>query len=217
MEIICESCGSTLNIPDQKIPRGQKVRTSCPKCKAKLTFGAKPPSKGEETRREEKEKSPHYEYGAEDSDLDSYEEGIKLAFILERNPAAREKLKNASEGLGYKSVFAEDSRSAISKMRFHHFDLIVLSEDFDDTAMEQSAILQHLNRLSMSVRRRVFLVLVGKSFHAMDAMAAFSMSANLVLNEKDIDRSEIMLRKTIAEHQSFYKIFRDTHREIKGM
>ena len=35
MEITCEHCAATLNIPDDKIPKSQVFRISCPKCKSK--------------------------------------------------------------------------------------------------------------------------------------------------------------------------------------
>ena len=38
MEITCEHCEVTLNIPDEKIPEGQVVRISCPKCKSKISI-----------------------------------------------------------------------------------------------------------------------------------------------------------------------------------
>lgn len=214
MEITCKDCGTKLRIPDEKVPQGQKVNAACPKCKAKLTLG---PQEAPPTRESVEEKTPEYDYGVEDSALDSYDEGVKLALVLEADPEAQKKFTGAVERLGYKAVSAANSRDAINKMRFHHFHLIILSDRYDDVDLDQSPVLLFLNRLSMSVRRKIFLALAGEAFHSMDGMVAFSMSANIVIGRKDIDRVEVILKKSIAENQNFYKIYTDSLKEIRGV
>ena len=38
MELVCAGCNSRFNIPDEKIPRNQKAKVNCPKCKERITI-----------------------------------------------------------------------------------------------------------------------------------------------------------------------------------
>jgi len=39
---------------------------------------------------------------------------------------------------------------------------------------------------------------------------AFAMSANVVINSKDIQKLHLILKKAISENERFYKVFLDT-------
>jgi hypothetical protein len=86
---------------------------------------------------------------------------------------------------------------------------VILSDGFDGIGLKQSPILQYLNHSSMSVRRRVFLAVIGDDFKTMDNMMAFSMSANLVINREDLDKVEAILKRGVSENERFYKVFMD--------
>ena len=232
MEVTCEHCKARLNIPDEKIPRGQAVRVSCPKCKKKIvlperTTDPKAPSSGEpngltdtgrfrlrfiESKPEKEPKGASYSYEdySSDDSLDFFEEGTKLALIMADNSARGEKIKTAVAELGYKQVSTENTRDAIGKLRFHHFDMILLCEGFEGQPLEQSQVVNFMNRLPMSVRRRIFLVLVADKFKTMDNVMAFAMSANVVINARDVDKLQLILKKAISENEKFYKVFTDS-------
>lgn len=231
MEVICEQCQTKLNIPDEKLPKDQVVKISCPKCKGRITLDTRQ-APGEtpagtpggsldgtgkfhlkfiEPKRE-KEAEPGYGYSdySDDKALEFYEEGAKLALVMGRDPEQAQKIKAAVEELDYKGIVTPNTRDAVGKMRFHHFDLVLLSEGFDGQPLENSPILNHMNRLPISVRRRVFLGLLGENFKSMDNMMALAMSANAVISAKDIDKLGSMLRRAIPDNEKFYKVFMDT-------
>lgn len=232
MEVTCEHCKARLNIPDEKIPRDQAVRVSCPKCKKKIvlperTTDPKAPSSGEsngltdtgrfrlrfiESKAEKEPKGASYSYEdySSDESLDFFEEGTKLSLIMADNSARGEKIRTAVAELGYKQVSTENTRDAIGKLRFHHFDMILLCEGFEGQPLEQSQIVNFMNRLPMSVRRRIFLALVADKFKTMDNVMAFAMSANVVINARDVDKLQLILKKAISENEKFYKVFTDS-------
>ena len=220
MEIICETCKARLNIPDDKIPKDHRATVSCPKCKNKLTLNPHTPKRqnpGAVAEREvEKEQNRWHEetnYGDEDASLDFFEEGVKLALLMETDAQRAEKLKRTVEELGYRGVLARNTRDAVGKMRLHQFDLVFLSDQFDEIDLKQSPVRQHMNNLSMSVRRRVFFALIGDNFKTMDHMMAFAMSANMVINSNDLDRLTAILKHAISDNEKFYKVFMDTMAE----
>ena len=55
--------------------------------------------------------------------------------------------------------------------------------------------------------------MIGDKFRTMDHMMAFTMSANLVVNRKDLDKLSNILRRAISDNEKFYKVFMDTLKE----
>ena len=218
LEVTCESCKAKLNIPDEKIPKDQVVKISCPKCKNKITIDTRkpaeqepPPSQPEPAPAAEKDEEAYsYEDYSGDDSIGFIEENAKLALILEKDPGRSEKIKGAVEELGYKYIPSDNTRDAIGKLRFHHFDVVLVSDGFDDQPLDNSPILNYLNHLSMSVRRRIFLALISDQFKTMDNMMAFAKSANLVVAVSDVDKLSGILKRAIAENEMFYKVFMET-------
>ena len=217
MEITCEHCEATLNIPDEKIPQGQVVRISCPKCKSKISIDTgKNVSSPEQAKSGRKSKENGYSYGdySEDETLDAHEEGAILALVLDPDPESSKKTRSEIEQLGYHCVSATTTRDAVGKMRFHVFDLVILSDGFDGQDLDNSPILNYLNNISMTDRRKIFVALMGERFKSMDNLMAFAMSANAVINPKDTDKLSAMLKGAVSDHERFYKVFMETLVEV---
>ncbi|HDR16121.1 MAG TPA: hypothetical protein ENN79_11680 [Desulfobacteraceae bacterium] len=217
MEVICENCNARLNIPEDKVPTNRHVAIKCPKCRNRIIIQTderepeKAPAPAEDVAGLESYLSRH------ETVLDTFEEGKKPALVMAGQRSWSDALKTASESLGYQCLEAQSSKEAIDRLRFHHFDLLLLADGFDGHSASQSPVLGYINNQSMSIRRKMFLVIVGDSFTTMDNLAAYSLSANLVLNEKDIDKLAVILKTSIAENEKFYKIFIDTLKETGGL
>jgi hypothetical protein len=224
MEVICEQCNTKLNIPDEKIPKDQVVKIGCPKCKNRITLGARTHADangvepageqgtsggGIESRKESEEGYTYSDY-SEDKSLDFYEEGAKLSLIMSGDPEQSRKIQAMVQELGCQGVVSPNTRDALGKMRFQHFDMVILCDGFDGKRLESSPVLGHINRLSMSIRRRIFLALLSDKFKSMDNMMSFAMSANAVFNTKDLDRLAVMMRKALTDNEKLYKVFMDT-------
>jgi hypothetical protein len=54
------------------------------------------------------------------------------------------------------------------------------------------------------------LALISDNFKTMDNMMAFAMSANVVINTKDLQKLHLILKKSVSENERFYKVFMDT-------
>lgn len=228
MEVTCTQCNTKLNVPDEKIPKDQAIRVSCPKCKNKITIDPRMAPQNEtsdESYAGTGEWRPKYQvskngqetakggdadvdYGGGE-ELDFFDESTKPALVLTDDNIA-DKVKTAVEGLGYKYIHTPNTRDALAKLRFHRFDLILVAEGFDGQELENSPVRNYLNTLSISSRRRIFLALISDRFKSMDDMVAYTMSANSVINTKDIDKLPSILKQGISEHEKFYKVFMDT-------
>jgi predicted Zn finger-like uncharacterized protein len=230
MEVTCKKCHATINVPDKKIPKNQAVKVSCPKCRAKITIDNRQSSRsetsnlssfnesweensrtGENENREPIEQEAYdYEDYSEDETIEFFEEGAKLALVLAADDDQAEKVKKAVGDLGYRSIIPENTRDALGKMRFHNFDLIFLCQGFDGQELRHSPILNYLNNMSMPARRLIFLALMSEEYKTMDNIMAYSVSANAVINTKDLQKLTPILRKGISEYNKFYKIYLET-------
>lgn len=213
MEIVCSNCHARLKIPDEKIPDTGRVTANCPKCRSKISFEKSPREPEPAPVSETPDVAPEIpdedsEYRDEDPfSLDLYEEGAKLSLLMLNEAEAESRFREAAEGLLYRTISVKDAGEAINKMRFHHFDLQVLSESFENVGWDQSPILHYLNRLPMHTRRRIILLLLGNEFSTMDRMTAFALSADLVVNPKDINEIAGILKAALWNHENFYGAF----------
>ena len=218
VSITCPKCKSRLKI-DRDKPGGGLA----PQKKAEVKAQAQPapkkkqdaqkPVQAKAAEKKEESRAPLFEYDEDISPLEFYEEGTKLALVLDADAKSVKEITSVLEELTYKTVMPSSIREAMGKLLFHHFDLIMLSDGFDGLSLEESPVINYLNSLSMSVRRRIFLALLSKKFKTMDLLKAFGLSANLVINTDDLVNLSLVLKKGISDNEKFYKVFTDTVKE----
>lgn len=236
MQVACEHCKTKINIPDHKIPRGQRVRINCPKCKKVISVVAPyttrkgslqvgPAEHGEtemfhmrfmesKPAQGPEDAGNGYDDYSQDNGLDYYEEDARLALVMVDEPKQVSRIESAIKGLGYRHINSPTTRDGIGKMRFHHFDLVILADGFDGQDLTNNSVIHYLSRLSMPVRRNIFLVLIADRFKTRDNMMAFALSANIVVNPKELNGFGPILRNAILENKKFYKVYIDTMAEL---
>ena len=223
MIITCEKCQGKFKIPDDKVPKGKVFYQTCPKCDNKISIdtreeasqpvaetpgGAEKPEVDEtKTIMDEVDADA---YDAEDKPFDFVEEGAETSLICETDPEVRKKIISALENLGYHTMEANTPKDVLKQMRFHNFDIIVLNERFGTRNPDMNNILKYLDRLSVSIRRNIFVVLLTDRFRTMDYMVAFNKSVNLVVNLKNINDIEKILKRGVADNVSFYRVLRES-------
>jgi hypothetical protein len=212
-------------VPDEKIPAGKRATVACPKCKGKISLGS---PKGSSGGGSFDSTDPNNGYDADEKPFDFIEEEGLTALVCESNPLVRKTIIKALEVLDYQITEAESTRDALKRMRYHNYDLFVINENFDtdnydlfvinenfDTDNpESNGILLYLERLSMLVRRNMFIALVSDRFRTMDNMMALNKSANLIINSKNIDDIGKILSRGITDNEFFYRIFKGTLKEV---
>jgi DNA-directed RNA polymerase subunit RPC12/RpoP len=232
MEITCSQCNSKLNVPDDRIPKDQAVKINCPKCKNRITLDLRTPPeenlsldvsltdsgnlelKPVEQKQEKSSEDYSYDDYSGDQALDFFDEGVKIALVIVKGDDKREKVGSALEGLGFQCIYADSTRDALGKLRYHLFNFVLLADNFDSQDILYSPIMNYLNRLPMSSRRKIYVALIGDRFKTMDEMMAFALSANAVVSSKDIDRLASIFKKGIADNEKFYKVLMDTLAEF---
>ena len=208
MEVICTSCQSKFKISNDKIPANRRTTVACPKCKGYITLK---PQKGSAGGRATGSMSS---YNASEKPFDFIEEEGLTALVCESNPMVRKTIINALEVMDYQITEAESARDALKRMRYHNYDLFVINESFDTDNPESNSILLFLERLSMSVRREMFVALISNRFRTMDNMMALNKSVNLIINIKNIEDIGKILSRGITDNEYFYRIFKQTLKEV---
>jgi hypothetical protein len=223
MNVVCEKCRSKFQIPSQKVPKGQAFSVICPKCNNKVSVdtcvdiplsskenanpSAKPKPVSNKTIIEEVDSSA---YDASEKPFDFVEQGVETALLCEPDPAIRSKIITALYNMGYHTTAPQTYKDTLKQMRFHVFDMVVLNEQFGTRDPDMNSVLKYLDRLNMSIRRNIFLALITTRFRTMDNMAAFNKSVNLIINLRNINEIEKILRRGLADNKAFYRILKES-------
>jgi CheY-like chemotaxis protein len=199
-------------VPDEKIPANKSATVACPKCKGKISLGLQKGSPSGPASLVSANSGNGYD--AAEKPFDFIEEEGLTALVCESNPLVRKTITNALDVLDYQITEAESTRDALKRMRYHNYDLFVINENFDTDNPEANGILLYLERLSMLVRRNMFIALVSDRFRTMDNMMALNKSANLIINSKNIDDIGKILSRGITDNEYFYRIYKGTLKDV---
>ncbi len=130
-------------------------------------------------------------------------EDIPKVMVLMPEGDGRNTVVKVFENIGYQVEVAESSSDAIAKMRFVVFAAVVLHSSMDGS-LEKSAFHTHMRTLPMDTRRYIYYVLVGDEFHTLYDLEALSYSANVVINDHEIDHFDIILRKGLRDYDELF-------------
>jgi predicted Zn finger-like uncharacterized protein len=211
MDIICNKCSSKFRIPDEKIPAGRVTNLPCPKCKTQITIDpAKKTGRGDLAVEKQTDNGG---YDSSDKPFDFIEEEGLTALLCEQNPLASNTIQKALNLMDYQITLTENARDALKRMRYHVYDLIVVNENFDTKNPDSNGVLIYLERLSMSVRRKIFVAMVSSRYRTMDNMMSFHASVNLIINIKNIEDIGKILSRGITDIEMFYSVYKECLKE----
>ena len=143
-----------------------------------------------------------------DSRMDFFEVGDKTSLIC-ADTGVGEVVRSTLRELGFKFHIAETSETAVERTRYNAYDVIVIQENFAGNTLKSNVVLNYLATLPMAQRRSSLVVLIGSGFKSLDAMQAFSYSVQLVVNTMDLPNFTAILKKSVAEFQNLYKVYKD--------
>lgn len=208
MEIVCQKCQSRFKVPDEKIPAGRKVSLPCPKCRQQIAIA---PRKSD--RQLVREAFDTGAYDSSEKPFDFIEEEGQTALVCESDAASLKKIVNNLNLLEYHVTVSDSGRDALKKMRYHQYDLVVINESFFCDGPEANMVLLYLERLNMSVRRNIYVVMISSKYRTMDQMMAFRHSVNIIVNTKNIDDIGKIIQRGLTDNEFFYRVFKESLKE----
>jgi CheY-like chemotaxis protein len=138
------------------------------------------------------------------------EEGVKTALLCEEDAGVSDTIASVLKKMEYSVTLASSTREALKFIRFHSFDMIVINETFDGGSPTFNHVLKYLEQFPISVRRDIFVLLVGSSFRTGDDMVAFHRSVNFVVDLKSMYNFDKILKRALREHDDFYRMLKES-------
>lgn len=213
MEVVCGNCKSRFKVSDEKLLTGKAVSMKCSKCQTRIELQGSAPgrtNRAKEDRHHGVSERTASAYDPSERPFDYLQEGIETALVCEHDLAIKQKICSLLQRMDYHVVEAASARNALKYLRFHLYNIIVVNENFEASSADANHVLQYLNQLPISVRRNMFVILLGKNFRTTDNMLAFNKSVNLVVNLKDVDDMEKILKSALKDHMAFYQVFMES-------
>lgn len=154
-------------------------------------------------------------YDAAEKPFDFISANSETALVCESDPVIKEKIAKTLINMGYHVTEPVAGREALKSMRFHSYDLVVVSENFDITDTQSTnEVLIYLQNMAAAARRNVFVALLSDNYRTMDNMMAFNKSVNLVVNKKNIDDFATIIKKALDDNKAFYSIFKESLKKL---
>ncbi len=225
MIVSCPSCGKQLKLPKRivenitELASGKTLSIKCPQCSGAISLHAGMVSSartaGKAGRGGPGEAKPAgFVTPPPPPDITWLLEGryegketiedVPMALILMQEGAAREKVIASLEGIGYRAELVASTTDAIEKIQFVDYACIVLHSQYESNGINTSAFHKQMCALNMSKRRFNFYILIGREFKTLYNLQALVYSANLVVNDQEIPKFDIILRKAIPEYEDLF-------------
>lgn len=148
-------------------------------------------------------------YDASDKPFDFVEEEGKTALVCEADPKLKEPIIENLNLMEYHITEVDNSRSALKKMRYHIYNVVIVNENFETSTPDQNVVLIYLERLNMSVRRNIFVAMLSTRFRTMDNMIALQKSVDMIINVKNIKDVGKILSRGVTDKDFFYRALKD--------
>lgn len=208
MVLTCTACSAKLSIPDGKIPKTGSVTVACPKCQQKIQVAAK---------RAPVATAPEVSKGPGPEDVvgvasDPVAEPRRLAMVCVDQLHGQMRVKTALAELGYTVHIVNDPKEAIDRLWQQPYGLVILHEEYGGAA-DNNGVLKILQPMPMSIRRFMYVGLIGKQYRTLDQTAAFAKSVNFVVAETELSNLKAIVQEAVADHDRFYRVFREVLRE----
>lgn len=218
MKITCGSCGkahkstSKLESSIEQLLPGQKIRIKCSQCGQAIALSREDLYQSPTTGTIDIKPPP-----APDTswlrdgyfDDDEIVSDIPQAIILMKEGEGRDKVAGSLTGLGYRSETVENSREVVGKMPFNNYSCVILHTGSLSGSFVDDPLHKYMRTLDMDRRRYILYVLIGPEFQTFYNMQALSHSANLVVNDGDLQHFGVILRRAIPEYEELFGPYMD--------
>ncbi len=219
MEIICENCQAKLTIANQKVPKGKRASFLCPKCRHKIYISddayksyTNDDYSGNnlmKTGSRSKEIKGPLDYDASYKPFDFIDENNRTTLVCMNSNESAQIVKKAFQGMDYRLISANNAETALARMKYHIFDSVVVGEEFDGNNDGEAVLLNYINSLNMTIRRRIFVLFISSKYRTMDNLSAFYASVNLIINPGDINNLKKIFLYNLKGYKKFYSTFND--------
>lgn len=108
------------------------------------------------------------------------------------------------EDEGFLPVKAESAQEAVEHMQFTPFAGVVLHSQAEKVSLNSNALHVFMRKMAMIRRRNIHYTLIGPEFQTLYDLQALSYSANLVVNDRELNNFKLILKKSLHENQKLF-------------
>lgn len=127
------------------------------------------------------------------------------ALILMPDGKLRNETVSIIKSYGYLAETVDTPLEAIHRLSFSKYGIVSLHTGFEDRiSFTDSVVHNFIRARPMSHRREVYYIVIGPDLHTYYKLAALALSANLVVNDRDIKHLRKILKKGFREHEELF-------------
>jgi len=139
---------------------------------------------------------------------------LKVLILMPDGPE-KDLVAKAFTDVGYFAEFPESAEDAMAQMRFVPVAAVVLHTEFDG-GPSISKFHKYMENMPMSKRRLIYYVLVGKEFSTLYDLEALTCSANIVVNDTEIEHIDIILNKGMQDYAELFGPYLESLKAATG-
>ena len=128
-----------------------------------------------------------------------------VALILMPAGTNRDLVSAAMEKSGYHVEYSERVNEAMQWLKSSTYSVVVLHSGFEKSELPaESKVYNYLAGLPMERRRHIFLILAGPAYHTYYKLEALSLSANLVVNDADLEHLSAIFKISYRDYVELF-------------
>lgn len=236
MQVNCPHCEKQLKLSGkireniERLPLGQKIKVKCVYCAKPFGLDALSLGVTAAPKESRREKSQGQKVSGENGvrppappDVNWLAEGlfedheivedIPRALVLMPDIPARDTVVKAAVEFGYQVDQIADADEAVEKVRFVNYAAVFLHSRYEHGGIKSGKFHNYMRAMSMTRRRYVLYVLLGADFETLYDLQAMAYSANLVINDSELEHVGVVLKKVIPEYEALFGPLMDELRD----
>ncbi len=149
-------------------------------------------------------------------DQNFFDLGDNTALVCIDQPQYQKLVVAQLTDLGYKvhlGLFEED---ILLKLATYSYHIVVVYENFKGAGANENPILLELMKRPGSLRREHFTLLLSHRCATNDAMSAFALSVDQIINITDLANFKPVVRRGVAQLGELYTPFRETVQAVQA-
>ena len=129
---------------------------------------------------------------------------IPKILVLINEGETREKVVGAMVESFFQPIAVGTVAEAMEQMQIVQFDAVILHSNFDGKSFQTSEFHDFMKKMPMTRRRYIFYTLIGPEFNTLYTLEAASYSANMVINDKDVEHVKNVYKRRKSEYDELF-------------
>jgi len=193
-----------------RLPEGRALKFGCPKCRTPIEVN-KDGALAEKATVSQKQAAPPVSppeapdiawlvSGVEEEE--TLVDDVPTAMVLINDPAVRQQVTDVLKERNLQIHCPENVDDAVAGQRFKTYDVVVYSTGYEDGPLDAHDFHKFMSGMSMKRRRNIFYVLVGNEVRTLYDLEALTLSANLVVNTRELPHFVKVFQKGMKGYES---------------